>query len=84
MLTLFILDLTKDFDTVNHTRSPEKINRHFGIRGLVLQLLKSYLLNRKIGGNAQNRTTLNQKTFKSLAVYHKDHLLVLYFLTIHK
>ena len=40
------MDLSKAFDTVNHTILFEKLDRHFAIRGKGLDILKSYLFNR--------------------------------------
>ena len=40
------LDLTKTFDYANHAILLHKMEHNFGVRGLLLQLLKSYLSNR--------------------------------------
>lgn len=43
--TAILLDLTKAFDSLPHTRLLEKLN-HYGCRGVTASLLKSYLENR--------------------------------------
>ena len=44
--TIF-LDFSKAFDTVNHNMLFDKFYHNFGIRGIPLQLFRSYLSNRK-------------------------------------
>ena len=41
------LDVSKAFDTVNHNILFDKFYHNFGIRGIPLQLFRSYLANRK-------------------------------------
>ena len=41
------LDLSKAFDTINHNILFDKFYHNFGIRGIPLQLFRSYLSNRK-------------------------------------
>lgn len=47
LLTMGIfIDLRKAFDTINHTLLCNKLER-YGIRGVTLDLLRSFLLNRR-------------------------------------
>ena len=42
-----VLDLSKAFDAVDHNILQFKMNKYFGIRGIVLDLFASYLNNRR-------------------------------------
>ena len=44
---LTLLDLSADFDTIDHATLLERLHGHFGISGAVLQWSKSYISNRQ-------------------------------------
>ena len=44
------LDLTKAFDTVDHSKLLNKMKTQFGFRGLLLDLIQSYLTLLRLGG----------------------------------
>ena len=50
------MDLAKAFDTVNHHILLQKLER-YGIRGNILQLMKSYLLDRQQKVRLQNESS---------------------------
>ena len=45
--TLVALDLSATFDTLNHKILLEVLNKYYGIQGVALQWIKSYLANRQ-------------------------------------
>ena len=45
--TMVALDLCATFDTVNHQILLEVPNKYFGIQGIALKWIKSYLTNRQ-------------------------------------
>ena len=55
---LTILNLSADFDTIDHSILPERLHTSFGVDGLPLKRVKSYLSNRhqkvKIDNNLSN------------------------------
>ena len=62
MLGIFV-DLSKAFDTIDHTTLLHKLN-HYGIRGPAYSLIKSYLSNR-----TQFTETLGEKSDKLMTLY---------------
>ena len=59
------LDLSKAFDTVNHTVLLWKLHHYFGIRGTALHLIESYLSNRYQHTNVQDHYSNKLKTTTS-------------------
>ena len=53
-------DLTKAFDTVDHSILLEKMDSRFGIRGLSLKLFQSYVSNRYQYTKINNKSKLNK------------------------
>ena len=49
------LDLSAAFDTVNHKILLEVLNKYYGIQGLALQWIKSYLTNRQFYVQIENK-----------------------------
>ena len=60
------LDLSKAFDTVDHQILLKKMENYFGIRGICLKLLESYLTNRKQYTYVLNCTSHLRSIFKGV------------------
>ena len=58
---LVMLDLSADFDTIDHSILLERLQRDFGFDGSVLKLFHSYLTNRTLSVSIKNTLSSKQR-----------------------